>query len=107
MPHQTDERRITPGTELLTLRAENDRLKAYLSRVLAMLETRIDEPGRSTPALGSGPVLVAAPEPEDHPTDALDERLLLVMQDLERIETHVESLLWRLGEHRSSLAAGT
>lgn len=143
MPTTDDEqgRRVTPGTELLTLRAENERLKAYLARVLEVLEARVDDlaPGPVTdewaddditvlddgvpaaPAVsaarakGKGLMVIGDSAPAVV-TDAglqgeaivdVADRLATVQQDLARVESHVETLLWRLGERRSTFAAGS
>lgn len=138
MPSIDDQsRRVTPGTELLTLRAENERLKAYLARVLQVLEARVDELAPTTsiedaweedgitviddgipaaPRARSKSLMVIGDDTPVVVTDGAEqgeaivdvaERLATVQQDLARVESHVETLLWRLGERRSTFAAGS
>ena len=85
---------------------ENQALRAYLKRVLEMLEAKVDEPPVSAPAA----LAVVQPEPDrivlslavDHPFpgdfDDSPVRLADLERGLSRIEETVQTLLWLLTE---------
>lgn len=84
---------------LARLQEENDRLRAYLARVLRVLETRTDD----AEAQRERTIQLAERLPGD--LEAIASRILAVERDLAQIEQHVETLLWRMGEADLMVAA--
>ncbi len=99
--------------EVAALRAENERLRSQLARLLADLRDRTEvsvrvdldagpdeemvrvEPAPRSPLGGGGLVEV----------HEVAERLAHVQRDMRRIEQQVEKLLWRVGDPAPPLAA--
>ena len=105
--NQTDETGEAPlGFEALL--QENQALRAYLKRVLEMLEAKVDEPPAPAPA--ALVMVESEPEPDrivlslavDHPFpgdfDDSPVRLADLERGLSRIEETVQTLLWLLTE---------
>ena len=81
---------------------ENQALRAYLKRVLEMLEAKVDEPAAAVAEPGPEPERVVLSLAVDHPFpgdfDDSPVRLADLERGLSRIEETVQTLLWLLTE---------
>ncbi len=90
----------TSGDALSNVQAlleENDALRAYLKRVVAMLEERVEDHGRPT-------VAIDHPFPGTIQDPDTNERLIKLEHGLHRIEENIQTLLWLLSDEPSAAA---